>query len=221
MKEKTENDMKKEIKKLQHLRNFFRQAISSGEIKDKSKLQEAKRRIEDQMENFRELEKEYKSRKLTKVSYQTSNELEGKFMYESDEGSDSNDPYGDYGSDCSEEEQKRPGKGTNDSESDSEEFADEHAAKMQFFVLLATEIKDFQTKLENEINTIRSLRKGSLKKNKERINQIMTRIAAMKQVRDRADELQIGLDYLEARRMRRLRKLGSEYTKNPEDETLR
>lgn len=54
---------------------------------------------------------------------------------------------------------------------------------------LATEIKDFQTKLENEINTIRSLRKGSLKKNKERINQIMTRIAAMKQVRDRADEL--------------------------------
>lgn len=69
MKEKTENDMKKEIKKLQHLRNFFRQAISSGEIKDKSKLTEAKRRIEDQMENFRELEKEYKSRKLTKISY--------------------------------------------------------------------------------------------------------------------------------------------------------
>ena len=49
----------------------------------------------------------------------------------------------------------------------------------------------------------------------------MTRIAAMKQVRDRADELQIGLDYLEARRMRRLRKRGTEYTKNPEDEALR
>jgi CCR4-NOT transcription complex subunit 3 len=38
MKEKYENDMKREIKKLQRLRDFFRQGINSVEIKDKSRL---------------------------------------------------------------------------------------------------------------------------------------------------------------------------------------
>ena len=61
--------MKKEIKKLQRLRDFFRQSMNSTEVKDKTPLQEAKRRIEDQMVVFRELEKEYKSKKLNKVAY--------------------------------------------------------------------------------------------------------------------------------------------------------
>lgn len=39
MREKHETDMKKEIKKLQRLREFFRQQISKGEIKDTSKLE--------------------------------------------------------------------------------------------------------------------------------------------------------------------------------------
>lgn len=47
MKEKYQNDMKKEIKKLQRLRDFFRQSINSTEVKDKTKLLEAKKRIED------------------------------------------------------------------------------------------------------------------------------------------------------------------------------
>lgn len=38
MKEKFEADMKKEIKKLQRNRDFFRQTINSGDVKDKSKL---------------------------------------------------------------------------------------------------------------------------------------------------------------------------------------
>ena len=47
MKEKFLNDMKKEVKKLQRLRDFFRQNINSTEVKDKTRLQEAKRRIEE------------------------------------------------------------------------------------------------------------------------------------------------------------------------------
>jgi len=38
MKEKFESDMKKEIKKLQRLRDFFRSNQNNPDIKDKSKL---------------------------------------------------------------------------------------------------------------------------------------------------------------------------------------
>lgn len=46
MKEKYEIEMKKEIKKLQRVRDFFRTQINNDEIKDKSKAQEARRRVE-------------------------------------------------------------------------------------------------------------------------------------------------------------------------------
>ena len=98
MKEKYETDIKKEIKKLQRHRDFFKQLIKDSEIKDKSKMQEYRRRIEDQMEKFRELEKEYKSRKLTKVVFEKHSELENKYIFESsdsDPDKDSND--GEYG----------------------------------------------------------------------------------------------------------------------------
>ena len=40
------------------------------------------------MEKFRELEKEYKQRKLTKVVFQNHNEIESKFISDSGEESD-------------------------------------------------------------------------------------------------------------------------------------
>jgi CCR4-NOT transcriptional regulation complex NOT5 subunit len=52
--------MKKEIKKLQRLRDFFKQGINSGEIKEIQKLQDARKKIETEIEKFREHEKEYK-----------------------------------------------------------------------------------------------------------------------------------------------------------------
>jgi CCR4-NOT transcription complex subunit 3 len=45
-KEKYEMEMKKEIKKLQRLRDFFRANLNNSDIKDKTKLNEAKRRVE-------------------------------------------------------------------------------------------------------------------------------------------------------------------------------
>lgn len=88
MKEKHETEIKKEIKKLQQHRNFFRQLLKDNEVKDKSKISEARRLIEEQMEKFRELEKEYKSKKLTKVTFQNHNELESKFIEGSSDDSD-------------------------------------------------------------------------------------------------------------------------------------
>lgn len=45
------------------------------------------------MERFRELEKEYKQKKLTKVAYQNNNEIESKYISgeDSDYGRDYND----------------------------------------------------------------------------------------------------------------------------------
>jgi CCR4-NOT transcription complex subunit 3 len=68
MKEKAELDMKKEIKKLQRLRDFFKQGINSTEIKEKQKLQDARKKIETEMEKFREHEKEFKLNKLNKTA---------------------------------------------------------------------------------------------------------------------------------------------------------
>ncbi len=46
MKEKYEYEMKKEIKKLQRVRQFFNNQINNPDIKDKSKPKEAMRRVE-------------------------------------------------------------------------------------------------------------------------------------------------------------------------------
>jgi CCR4-NOT transcription complex subunit 3 len=46
MKEKYELEMKKEIKKLQRVRDYFRSLINNPDIKDKTKLTEARRRVE-------------------------------------------------------------------------------------------------------------------------------------------------------------------------------
>ena len=45
-KERFEMEMKKEIKKLQRVREYFRTNMNNSDIKDKTKLMEAKRRIE-------------------------------------------------------------------------------------------------------------------------------------------------------------------------------
>ena len=47
MKEKYETDIKKEIKRLQRHRDFFKQLIKDSEIKDKTRMQEARLSIEE------------------------------------------------------------------------------------------------------------------------------------------------------------------------------
>ena len=47
MKEKFESEMKKEIKKLQRLRDFFRTNQNNSDIKDKSKLDQGRKMIEN------------------------------------------------------------------------------------------------------------------------------------------------------------------------------
>ena len=54
-KEKHEAELKKEIKKLQRLRDQIKSWISGSEVKDKDKLMEYRRLIETKMEQFKVL----------------------------------------------------------------------------------------------------------------------------------------------------------------------
>ncbi|KAL9877469.1 CCR4-NOT transcription complex subunit 3 [Glossina fuscipes] len=65
-KEKYEADLKKEIKKLQRLRDQIKSWIASAEIKDKSALLENRRLIETQMERFKVVERETKTKAYSK-----------------------------------------------------------------------------------------------------------------------------------------------------------
>lgn len=65
-KEKYESELKKEIKKLQRLREQIKTWQSSNEIKEKKPLVEARKNIEQQMERFKQIERETKQKPYSK-----------------------------------------------------------------------------------------------------------------------------------------------------------
>lgn len=65
-KEKFEVDLKKEIKKLQRLRDQIKSWIGSSEVKDKDTLIETRKLIETKMEQFKVCEKETKTKTYSK-----------------------------------------------------------------------------------------------------------------------------------------------------------
>lgn len=66
LKEKFEADLKKEIKKLQRLRDQIKTWLSSNEIKDKNQLTEARKLIEGKMEQFKICERDTKTKAYSK-----------------------------------------------------------------------------------------------------------------------------------------------------------
>ncbi|RIA88782.1 Not1 N-terminal domain, CCR4-Not complex component-domain-containing protein [Glomus cerebriforme] len=77
-KEKLEQDLKKEIKKLQRHRDQIKTWISSNDIKDKRALTENRRLIELQMEKFKACEKEMKTKAYSKEGLQQSTKMDPK-----------------------------------------------------------------------------------------------------------------------------------------------
>jgi CCR4-NOT transcription complex subunit 3 len=75
-KEKYEADLKKEIKKLQRLRDQIKSWIASGEIKDKTILMENRRLIETQMERFKVVERETKTKAYSKEGLGAAQKLD-------------------------------------------------------------------------------------------------------------------------------------------------
>ncbi|KAJ2320532.1 general negative regulator of transcription subunit 5 [Coemansia sp. Cherry 401B] len=77
-KEKYESDLKKEIKKLQRLRDQIKTWIQSNEIKDKQDLLHHRKLIEKQMEKFKAIEKEMKTKAYSKEGLMQSTKLDPK-----------------------------------------------------------------------------------------------------------------------------------------------
>ncbi|GAU96711.1 hypothetical protein RvY_08116-2 [Ramazzottius varieornatus] len=76
-KEKYEQDLKKEIKKLQRLRDQVKTWIaSSNDIKDKEPLLKARRDIETKMEKFKDVERETKTKVYSKVGLAQASKMD-------------------------------------------------------------------------------------------------------------------------------------------------
>jgi len=75
-KEKYEEDLKKEIKKLQRLRDQIKTWIASAEIKDKSVLVEKRKLIEAKMEKFKMVERETKTKAYSKEGLTSGQKLD-------------------------------------------------------------------------------------------------------------------------------------------------
>lgn len=65
-KERFETDLKKEIKKLQRLREQIKSLVANSEVKDKRILEETRREIEIKMEDFKVCERETKTKAYSK-----------------------------------------------------------------------------------------------------------------------------------------------------------
>ena len=66
-KQKYETDLKKEIKKLQRLRDQLKTWIQGSDLKETQKLIQARKVIEQKMEQFKRCEKELKTNTYSKI----------------------------------------------------------------------------------------------------------------------------------------------------------
>lgn len=77
-KEKYEDQLKREIKKLQRLRDQIKTWAASNDIKDKAPLLENRRKIETQMERFKAVEKAMKTKAYSKEGLSAAAKLDPK-----------------------------------------------------------------------------------------------------------------------------------------------
>lgn len=113
------------------------------------------------MENFREHEKEYKAKKMTKEAMLNETERKGKFKFDGSDGSQ----YSDYG-------EEGEMNGLSDEADDlPNEAQDPLVERMWLAVFLSEHIKGVVTRYESELEKLRNKKaKGGAKKNKEKIN---------------------------------------------------
>ena len=137
-------------------------------------------------------------------------EKKGKFKYE--DGEDSDDPYYDENSDVS-------GDGSDDVYGEAGPD-DINVDKKWLLDFITVELRGLQTKYETELNHIRNKKRGGAKKNKEKSSSLVNRLAELKKVKERADELQITMDYLEPGKIKALKDAGKLFLKS-EDEAPR
>ncbi|KAJ3568965.1 hypothetical protein NPX13_g6237 [Xylaria arbuscula] len=85
-KEKLEDNLKREIKKLQRLRDQIKTWAASNDIKDKAPLLEHRRLIETQMERFKAVEKAMKTKAYSKEGLSAAAKLDPKEQAKAEAG---------------------------------------------------------------------------------------------------------------------------------------
>lgn len=181
--------------------------MNSTEIKEKQKLVDARKKIETEMEKFREHEKEFKLNKLTKTALQDMDETESKFVFSSDESNS----YG--GSDNSD---------NGDDISDGSPVESGEAADKDWLTrFLGDSLKKLMQSAETEMSDIRNKKKGKKSTSKELIGALSKKLEAWKKVRDRAEELAISMDYLETGSCKELRSRVRKFLTTPDEDELR
>lgn len=120
------------------------------------------------MEKFRENEKEYKQKKMSKSEMLNENERRGKFKFE--DGSD-----GSYG-DSEDEEEKSGNGGLSDEAELHGENYDINIDKVWLQNFCLESLRQILSKYEQELEKLRSKKtKGGIKKNKDKISAIVSK----------------------------------------------
>ncbi|KAI8902158.1 Not1 N-terminal domain, CCR4-Not complex component-domain-containing protein [Globomyces pollinis-pini] len=83
-KNKFEGDLKREIKKLQRYRDQIKTWAASNDIKDKRSLLESRTLIETQMEKFKAMEKELKTKAFSQAGLNAQNRLDPEEIHKED-----------------------------------------------------------------------------------------------------------------------------------------
>lgn len=171
--------MKREIKRLQRLRDIFRQNVNNPAIVEQHKLVEARKRIETEMEKFRDHEKEYKSKKPTKAAMLNETEIKGKFNFGS--GSEFEEDY---------DGEEENGELSEEDEDLDDGPQDIMLDKQWLSNFVAETLKTLIGKYDSELDKIQNKKtKGGQKKNRDKINALKAKKSHLQHIKDRAEEL--------------------------------
>ena len=159
------------------------------------------------MEKFRENEKEYKSKKITNSAMLDQMEKKGKFKFEDGEDGFSSGSDDNSGESCE-----------NSDDPDGEAIVDDINTDKEWLQnFIKKDLLAVHSKYEGELNHIKNKKKGGAKKNKEKTQALVNKLADLKKVKERADELNITMDYLDPGKIKALKDATKVFLKQDDD----
>ena len=163
------------------------------------------------MEKFRDHEKEYKSKKPTKAAMLNETEIKGKFNFGS--GSEFEEDY---------DGEEENGEASDDDDDLDDGPGDIMLDKQWLSNFVSETLKTLIGKYDSELDKIQNKKtKGGQKKNRDKINALKAKKSHLQHIKDRAEELQISMDYLDAGKIRQLRIFSKQMVQNSDEESTR
>lgn len=163
------------------------------------------------MEKFRDHEKEYKQKKPTKAAMLNETEIKGKFNFGSGSSFE-----GDY------DDEENEANGSDDDLNDDLDVSDINLDKEWLAKFTTDTLRIVINKYDAELEKMQNnKKKGGQKKNRDKINALKAKKSHLQQIKDRAEELQISMDYLEPGQIKQLRIQSKQLNQNSDEELVR